>query len=82
MREFIYFIGGFKKGSGEFAQIIINIVNFVLLFFVYFIGIGMTSVIAKLFGKHFIDLNQKKKNSTWIVRHLKKQPIKNYYRQF
>lgn len=57
------------------------IVNFILLAIVYFIGIGLTSVIAKLLGKHFLDLKSKK-SSNWAEHKITKEPVGNYYRMF
>ncbi|MBS3113799.1 hypothetical protein J4448_01735 [Candidatus Woesearchaeota archaeon] len=80
MNNAVVFFKGFKQGFRNFSHLITDIVNFVLLFIVYFTGIGIVSIISKLFGKHFMDL--KSSGSSWVVRKLKKRPIEEYYRLF
>jgi hypothetical protein len=71
----------FKKGMSKFTSNIVVIVNTLLLSLVYLIGVGITSIFAKLFKKHFLEL--KRRNDTyWETSDLKKKPMKNYYRQF
>ena len=80
MKEFII---GFNKGQKSFGEQIAIIVNSVLLSFVYFIGVGLTSIFAKIFGKHFLDLEiNGKRNSYWEDLNLNKKPVEEYYRQF
>lgn len=74
------FFAGFKNGFRNFSYVITDIVNFILLFIVYFTGVAVVSIIAKLLGKHFMDLNSN--GSSWIIRKLKKRPIEEYYRLF
>lgn len=77
------FFKGLKKGMGGFGFNIALIINTVLLTLVYIIGIGFTSVIAKIFKKHFLELKvSKNKESYWQDLNLKKKPIEEYYRQF
>ncbi len=77
------FFKGFKKGMSDFGQNITIIVNSILLTIVYIIGIGITSIIAKIFKKHFLDTKiSKEKKSYWSELDLKKKPLDNYYRQF
>lgn len=80
MNKAVVFFKGFKQGFRNFSHLVTDTINFVLLFFVYFIGIGIVSIISKLFGKHFMDL--KFSGSSWIVRKLKTSPIKEYCRLF
>lgn len=80
MNKAAIFFKGFKQGFRNFSHLITDIINFVLLFTVYFIGIGIVSIIAKLLGKHFIDL--KNTGTSWVTRKLKKMPIEEYYRMF
>lgn len=82
MRELKQFFGGFKKGMGNFGQNIALIINTTLLFFVYIIGVGFTAMIAKIFGKHFLETKLSKKDSYWSDLKLKKKSIEKYYRQF
>ena len=77
------FFKGFKEGFREFGNVIINIINFVLLFFVYFIGVGLTSIIAKITGKHFLKLKSKNNvDSYWCRENIPKNEKGEFYRQF
>lgn len=77
------FFKGFKNGMEEFGHSISTIINSVLLSIVYLIGVGVTSIIAKVFGKHFLDRKISDKEKTyWSDFNLKKKPIEEYYRQF
>ena len=75
------FFIGVKEGMHEFGRLIGGIINAALLFVVYVIGVGITSVIAKFTGKHFLEMRQGKK-SYWTTLNLKKKPLEAYYRQF
>ena len=55
MRKLKQVFNGFKKGMKCFSDNISTVINFLLLSIVYFIGIGLTSITAKIFGKHFLD---------------------------
>jgi Na+-driven multidrug efflux pump len=81
MKKLKQFFNGFQKGVKSFGGNISTIINFILLSIVYLIGVGLTSITAKIFGKHFLNM-KKKKNSYWIDLNLKKKPINKYYRQF
>ena len=74
------FTKNIKDGFSIIPHFITNAINFVLLFFVYFMGVGVVSMVSKLLGNHYLDL--KKNGSSWIVRKLKKKPIEDYYRSF
>ena len=82
MTELRQFFRGFKKGMTNFGQGIALIINSILLTFVYLLGVGLTSIVAKLSRKHFLDMKLSKKNSYWSDLGLKKKPLRNYYRQF
>lgn len=73
---------GFKEGFKEFGHSIAVIVNSVLLFIVYLVGVGITSIFAKLVNKHFLDTKLKNTDSYWSNLDLKKESIEKYYRQF
>jgi len=73
------FFSGFKA----FGYYINLTINSILLTVVYIIGVGSTSLFAKLFKKHFLDLKIKRKNGTyWTDLNLKKKSLKDYYKQF
>lgn len=83
MKQFLAFFHGFKEGMHLFSSRISLLVNSVLLFFVYIIGVGFSSIVARITGKQFLTLYLDKKAATyWEHLDLKKKPIKEYYRQF
>lgn len=83
MNKINLFFEGIKQGFRNFSHTITNIINFFLLLAVYIFGIGIVSVISKLFGKHFLDLKKSGNNkSNWHEHKVTKQPIEKYYRSF
>lgn len=64
------------------SKLVSTIVNFILLSIVYFIGIGIVSIPAKLFGKHFLELKKQNKSSNWHEHKVTKEPLEKYYRTF
>ena len=81
MKKLRQFFKGFHEGMKSFSNNISTIINFVLLSIVYLIGVGFTSIVAKIFGKHFLDM-KKKKDSYWHDLNLRRKSIEEYYRQF
>ena len=83
MKHVAQFFSGCKKGMSHFGEFISVIVNTILLFFVYILGIGITSVIAKLCKKKFLDMSlSKKEKSYWVPLNLKEKKMEEYFRQF
>jgi len=83
MKHYIQFLKGFKKGMHSFGSIIAGIINAVLLLSVYMLGVGLTSLVARLLKKKFLDIRIEKDRSTyWSDLNLKKEDMENYYRQF
>ncbi|MFH1770958.1 MAG: hypothetical protein ABH828_05390 [archaeon] len=83
MSQFKLFIKGIQKGIEYFGHNISLIVSSVLLFIVYIVGIGITSIFAKIVSKHFLELKtSKKKKSYWVNLDLKKGEKDDYYRLF
>lgn len=77
------YLKGFKKGFLEFGKNISTITNTLILLIVYIFGVGLTSVIAKLSGKKFLDLKlNSRQTSYWTELNLKNEPKEQYYRQF
>jgi len=77
------FLKDLKKGQKQFGGDISQVINFILLTIVYFVGVGLTSIFAKLFGKHFLELKiDKNMESYWSDLNLNKKSIEDYYRQF
>ena len=75
------FFKGCKEGMHLFGQNIAIIVNTVLLFIAYIVGVGLTSIIAKISGKKFLEMIRGKE-SYWKPLNLKKKKMEEYYRQF
>jgi len=72
----------FKEGFEEFGSNITTIINVLLLTLVYLIGVGTTSLIAKLFKKKFIQTKTSKDKSYWKDLNIKKKPKEDHFRQF
>jgi hypothetical protein len=78
--EFFYPI---KKGFTNFGTNISVIVNVILLTLVYFVGVGSTSLIAKLVNNHFLSLNKPKPGKTyWANLNLRRKDLKDYFKQY
>jgi len=83
MRALKQFFRGFREGSKDFGHSISIIINSILLSIVYLVGVGITSLIAKIFNKHFLDTKiSKEKESYWLDLNLKKKSLEEYYKQF
>ena len=84
MNGFSLFFKAFYEGMKTFGACIVDIVNFVLLIPVYFIGVGLTAIIAKMFGKHFMNLKKpdKKAKTYWVDKEQKKPKIDDFYKEF
>ena len=78
-----HFFEGFRKGSVEFGYTLTVTINSILLSLVYLIGVGLTSLFAKLIGKHFLENKVSKTlNTYWSDLNLKDKKFEEYYRQF
>ena len=82
MEKISLFFKGIQQGFKNFSYTLTNIINFSLLSIVYFIGIGIVSVISKLSGRHFLDLKKQNKASNWHEHKVTKQPLEKYFRTF
>jgi len=72
------FFKGSKKVLEEFNQIIVKVSNSILLFVVYSVGAGLTSILARLVGKHFLDIKALKGvDSYWSDLNLKKSQFQS-----
>jgi len=81
--KILKFIEGFKEGQKRFGEPLGVIINSIILSVVYFIGVGITSVIAKIANKHFLELNKETNVKTyWEELNLTKRPMEEYYKQF
>lgn len=73
----------FKKGLTEFGLNFNALVNLIVLTLVYLLGIGPTSVVAKIFGKHFLSLKiVRNKKSYWVKLDKASDNISDHLRQF
>ncbi|MFH0860528.1 MAG: hypothetical protein V1921_04955 [Candidatus Altiarchaeota archaeon] len=72
----------FRRLFQEFGKIVSNAVNYISLTFVYFFGVGFTSLFARLFEKDFLSLRTEDRDSYWEDMNLKQKSFKDYYRQF
>ncbi len=68
---------GLKNFINDINLLLISI----LLVIVYFLGVGLTFIFAKLSGKHFLDKN-KNPNTYWSNLNLNEKPLEEYYEQF
>ncbi|MBI3032858.1 hypothetical protein HYY69_05250 [Candidatus Woesearchaeota archaeon] len=83
MSNFKLFFRGFKKGTTLFGYTIAGIVNTLLLMIAYVLGVGITSIIAKICKKHFLELKLNKQAKTyWQDLNLKTSSREEYVRQF
>lgn len=66
---------------GKFVQ---SIVNFFLFAIVYFLAIGMVSLISKhIFKKKFLDLHEdRRQKSYWKSKDLGTEEMRRYYRMY
>jgi hypothetical protein len=78
--ETMSLLSDLKVGQKAFGKDISSIINLILLTVVYFIGVGLTSIFARLAGKDFLDKG--KKDSYWAELNLTKKEDRSYYRQF
>lgn len=77
------FFSGIKEGQKNFGEDIQSVINFIMLTLVYFFGVGITSIFAKIFNKHFLDLKVLKKEKTYWKNYDKRdKKMEEYYRQF
>ena len=77
------FLREFIKGMHLFGKKISFFVNMFLLLLAYIFGIGITSIVAKLVGKHFLKLNiQKDGNSYWEDTSFTNKKIREFLKQY
>ena len=75
------FIQDFKEGQKLFGETIAVLINSVLLTIVYIVGVGLTSIVAKVFGKHFLEFKRDDR-SYWKELDLNVNSVEEYYKQF
>lgn len=75
-------MNSFIKGMKNFLTDINRVIDIILLLIIYILGVGLTSIIAKIAGKHFLDLKiNKNKDTYWGDLTLNKNQ-EDYYQQF
>lgn len=73
---------GFRKGQKLFGDTMLALPISIVLTFVYFVGVGLTSIIAKIFNKHFLDTKLDDRRRTyWEDLDLTTKKKEAYYRQ-
>lgn len=75
------FLKSIKRALSSISKVISSVINSILLSIVYLLGVGPTSIIAKLSKKRFLD-SKKSKTTYWKPLNLNKKQTKSYYRQF
>ncbi len=76
------FAKGFLEGFKNFGLYFANVVNFILMFIVYFTAVALTSIAAKLKRKEFLDLGKGDKETFWIKREPETKSIEKLKRSF
>lgn len=71
----------FYYGMKQFGENIALIINSILLFIVYFIGVGITKIFALLAGNKRIKVLLRAKESYWTPYKMG-ESFDSYYRQF
>ncbi|MBI4439273.1 hypothetical protein HY640_05040 [Candidatus Woesearchaeota archaeon] len=80
--SFNVFFRGFRAGLHDFGSCISTIVNSVLLAVAYVAGVGVTSIVAKVVGKRFLDSGFSDAPSYWVDLRIDERPDEDFYRQF
>jgi len=77
------FVAGFKSGFEKFGRSIAAVVNVVILGITYFIGVGISSLLSKLFHKSNLDMKMDKGDvSYWSEFEGGKEDLESHYRQY
>lgn len=83
MKALMQVVKGFIEGVKTFGEHMNASVVSILLVCAYSAGIGISFIIAKIFGKKFLEVKIKEKTKTyWSDIHLKKKTKEEYLRQF
>jgi len=76
------FLDGFAKGFGTIGKTVAEIINFVLLCIIYFVGIGLAYLFTKISGTTLIYLDKKNTKSYYKTQKIGKENIEEYYKQY
>jgi hypothetical protein len=72
----------FKKGMEGFGENIAAVVNTIFLSIVYFLGIGIVALGARIIGKKFLEVKPEEKRKTYWEDLDYTNKKEEYYRQF
>ncbi|MAF37092.1 hypothetical protein CL622_08315 [archaeon] len=76
------FLIGIKDGIHAFGEAISLVVNTILLFVAYVVGIGFVAIIAKIKKKHFLRMEiEQTQSSYWEDIEQNNLSLKSCYRQ-
>ena len=70
------------RGWMKFAKVLGRIQSAILLFLIYFIGVGFMAILAFIFRKDFLDKKLNDKDSFWAGRLVETPDLENSKRQF
>lgn len=67
---------------GFFGKFVSSIVNFILLFIVYFVGVGLSALFVRILNKKILDLKKENKKSYWGEKIVEDKKFDDHFRQF
>ena len=86
MKSIKQFTIGFRKGMNIFAETMQELIISVFLVGIYVFGVGTMALVAKISGKHFLDIKntwqkEAQKQTYWVEKAQVKKDRSEYYRQ-
>lgn len=83
MKKSKSFFKGLKKGLQAFGELITLLVNSLVLLLTYLLGFGISALLTRPFGKHFLDIKiEKDKKSYWIDYPKTEVEVVDYLKQY
>jgi len=76
------FINGFFAGFRKVGMFVAECVNAVLLFIIYFLGVGMAALLVRLSKNNLLNLKKIKQRSHYVEKSVGDESIEEHYRQF
>ena len=76
------FFGGVGAGMKLFGTCMSTVVNTVLMSIVYFFGVGLSALFARIGRKELLATEVGKQKTYWQSLRLRKKKTDDYYRQF
>ncbi len=74
-------LAAYIKGFKEFGLALNNVITLIMLSIVYFVGVGLTSIIAKALKKNFLEFKSADK-TYWKENRITKKKFEDYLRTF